>query len=236
MHIKKIVGFTLTAILLYIPDCFAQDTVQWTRGLRFGYDLSRLALYEFQPDRKGMEFSFDTEIKSKMFTTAEFGVEQAKRDISVLSYKSNGFYGRVGVDFNILKKDKLEKGRDVVFIGFRYGYFHDNQQLTKYTIPSFYTSDTASGGFSAKNIDGHWLEVVFGLKVEVLKNLFLGASLRGKVLLYSTKDVYYPYFMPGYGKGANGANFGISYSIYYQIPLMKVKPTKKAKKKTSEED
>jgi hypothetical protein len=236
MLIKKIAGFTLIAILLDISDCFAQDTTQWTRGLRFGYDLSRLALYEFQPERKAMEFSFDTEIKNNMFTTVELGEEQTTRDISMFYYKSSGYYGRFGVDFNILKRDKMEKGRDIVYIGFRYGYYHVKQQVDRYMIPSYYPTDTAFGSISPKTFDGHWLECIFGLKVEVLKNLFLGASLRGKVLLYSSKGVNYPYYMPGFGKGANSLNFGVNYSIYYQIPLMKVKYKKVVKKLDSKKN
>ena len=236
MFIKKIAGFILVLFLLSSAVGFSQDTLTWTRGLRFGYDLSRVAQYYLQPDRKAMEFSFDTEYKEDKFFTIEAGVEQSQKNSDVISYKSNGYYGRVGFDYNFLGRDKLEKGHDIVFIGLRYGYFNLNQTLNKYMIPSYYPSDTAWGSYPSKNLSGHWIEAVFGLKVEIVKNLFMGASLRGKVLLYSTKADNYPYFMPGYGKRANGANFGINYSIYYQIPIKKVKykqaePKKQPKKK-----
>ena len=231
MFTRKIAGFTLTAILLLnINHSIAQDSIQWVRGVRIGCDLTRFALYEFQPDRKAMEFSFDTEFKRNKFVTAEIGMEQSKNENIRLSYRSSGFYGRVGVDFNILKKDKLEKGRDVVFVGFRYGYYNMTQQTDAYVIPSYYSTDTLRGSYSSKNLYGHWVEVAFGLKVEVLQNLFLGASMRGRVLLFSKKDLNYPYYAPGFGKGANSTNFGVNYSIYYQIPLSKVTAKKVAKR------
>ena len=232
MFIKKIAGFILVTIVLNINNCIAQDTAQWTRGLRFGCDVSRFALSEFQQGRKAMEFSFDTEYKYNKFFTAEAGVEQISTSNDRLSYKSTGFYGRAGLDFNILKRDKLEKGRDIVYVGFRYGFYHVNHQVDSYVIPSYFPKDTRNGSFSSKNLNGHWIEVAFGLKVEVVKNLFLGGSARGRVLLFSGKDINYPNYMPGFGKGANKVNFGVNYSIYYQIPLMKVKPKKVAKIET----
>jgi hypothetical protein len=230
MYIRKIAGFILITIVLSTTNCFAQDTAQWTRGLRFGCDLSRFLVHEFQSERNAMEFSFDTEYKSNKFATLEIGLEKATKENNRISYKSDGYYGRLGIDFNILKKDKLEKGRDVVFVGFRYGYYRVNQQVNSFMNPGFYPSDTLRGSYSSKSLYGHWAEVAFGLKVEVLKNLFLGASIRGKFMLYAKKDINYPYYMPGFGNGANNANFGINYSVYYQIPLMKVTPKKPLKK------
>ncbi|HEY4787019.1 MAG TPA: DUF6048 family protein, partial [Bacteroidales bacterium] len=180
------------------------------------------------PERKAVEFSFDTEVKRNLFTTAEAGFEHVDKENDLLSYKANGIYGRVGIDYNILKRDKLEKGHDIVYVGIRYGYFVLNQRTDNYTIPGNYPGDTLTGSISSRNMDGHWIEPVFGLKVEVVKNLFLGASLRGRILLFSTKEkgINYPEYMPGYGNGANKSNFGVNYSIFYQIPIMKVKPKK----------
>ncbi len=238
MYIRKIAGFILITILLNIYNCQAQDSIAWVRGMRFGCDLTRFALYQFQPERKAIEFSFDTEIKHDLFSTIEAGVERTSKENDRLSYKSTGFYGRLGIDYNILKRDKLEKGRDIVYVGIRYGYFNINQQTDSYTIPGYYANDTLGGSIPSKNFDGHWIEPVFGLKVEVLKNLFLGASLRGKILLFSKKEngVNFPCFMPGFGNGANKANFGVGYSIYYQIPVMKVKVKKKAEPKSEKVD
>jgi hypothetical protein len=230
MFIKKIAGFTLIAILLNLNNCFAQDTVFWTRGLRIGCDLSRFALPELQPDRKALEFSFDTEFKNNKFVVIELGNEQVKTENDRLTYQSKGYYGRLGMDFNILKRDKLEKGRDIVFVGFRYGYCNINQQVNKFVTPSFFPKDTVWGSFPSANLYGHWLEVAFGIKVEVLKNLFLGTSLRGRVMLFSKKDINYPNFMSGFGNGANPNSFGLNYTVSYQIPLMKVAPKKVVKK------
>jgi hypothetical protein len=229
---RKIAGFILIAIPLYTNNCFSQDTVAWTRGMRFGCDLTRFAVGEFQPGRKAIEFSWDTEIKNNLFSTVELGLESATRENSNITYQSNGFYGRMGIDHNILKRDQLRK-RDIVYIGARYGFYTMNHQTDSYMIPGSHQGDTITGRFPSRTLNGHWLEGVLGVKVEVFTNFYLGASVRTRFLLFSKKDINYPYYIPGFGKGANIANFGITYSLYYQIPLMKVKPKPKEVKKTT---
>jgi hypothetical protein len=224
MSILKIANFIFFAILLNSINGQAQDTTEWTRGARLGCDISRFGLSLFQKGREAIEFSLDTEIKSDLFPAFELGGESAKQDNNRIKYKSNGLYARIGVDYNILGRDKLEKGRDIVYVGARYGFGLIKQQTDWYMVPGGALGDTITGSFPSANLSSHWLEGIFGLKVEVLHNLFLGASLRGKVLLFSKKNINYPFYMPGYGKGGNTSNFGITYSIYYQIPLMKVKP------------
>lgn len=223
MFTKKIASF-ISILLLSNILCFSQDSLAWVRGMRFGCDISRLGLYVLNQDRQAIEFSFDTEVKPNLFGTIELGRESSTKQSDLISYKSSGVYGRLGIDYNILKKDKYEKGRDLVFIGFRYGYSLMKQQTDNYTITG--PKDTVRGSYPSVNLGGHWVEAVFGLKVEVLRNLFLGASIRGRILLYSTRNINFPYYLPGYGSGGNKTNFGANYSIYYQIPLMKVKPKK----------
>jgi hypothetical protein len=64
--------------------------------------------------------------------------------------------------------------------------------------------------------------LVLGLKAEVASNLFLGWSIRYRILLNPDMDQNVtPQLIPGYGTGANNRGFGLSYSIYYKIPLLK---------------
>lgn len=200
--------------------------------MRFGCDLTRFAVGEFQSGRKAIEFSWDTEVKSDLFYTVELGLESTTKDNNSIRYKSDGFYGRLGFDHNILKRDQVKK-RDIVYIGLRYGFYRITQQTDWYMIPGSHQGDTITGSFSSKSLNGHWLEAVFGVKVELFKNFYLGASLRPRFLLFSKKDINYPCYMPGFGNGANKSSFGITYSAYYQVPFMKVKPKKKEVKETT---
>lgn len=224
MSIRKIAGSILTVILLSTGSIFGQDSIPWTRGIRLGCDVSRFTLGEFQPGRKGIEFTIDTEVKSNLYVTLEAGIEGAIRNNDRIRYKSNGYYGRIGFDYNMLKlKDSHHK--DMVYVGARYGYYSIEQQTDWYMVPNpLISGDTLVGSIPPANLNGHWLEGVFGVKVELFRNFYLGTSMRLRSLIYTKKGANFPLFNPGYGNGSKKLNFGLTYTISYQIPFMKVLP------------
>jgi hypothetical protein len=237
MSIRKISKFLF--ILLSFANVHAQQDSTWERGLRVGLDVSRFAMTVFTPERKAREISFDTEVKPNWFVTIETGLENVdllhqdstrippKRLITTLKYRSNGFYGRIGFDYNILKRDD-PRSRDVVFIGFRYGFYTMKQTTDWFTIYEPRYGDIADS-YPSKMLNGHWIEGVFGCKVEVTRNFFMGLSMRERILLFSKNDINFPFARPGFGDGSTKAVLGVNYSLYYQIPLMKVKIIPKPK-------
>lgn len=195
--------------------------VVWTRGIRLGCDVSRFLLPYTQKGRKAIEFSIDTEWKSRLFLTAEAGFENVSLSNNYIDYTSNGFYVRAGYDKNMMKHDAPQYN-DMFFIGFRYGMAIMEQQVNSYTIEDKYWGNV-SGDYSSKMIHTHWLEFVSGLKAEITKSIFIGFSARLRFRLFSTKAINYGYAYPGFGNGDNRLNIGLNYSIYYQIPIMKVR-------------
>lgn len=225
MSLTKIVRFTLSLLLAVPFNLNAQEktvNVDWERGIRLGCDLSRFALSTFQPERKGIEFSIDTEWKRNLFVTAEVGAEKVSDKSNRIDYTSNGFYGRIGIDHNIFARHDNPQSKDIVYVGVRYGFYSVTQRTDSYFIPEGYWGNT-SGSLATETLTGHWIEGVFGVKVELLKNMFLGLSARGRFLIFSQKNLNYPDYMPGFGDGSNKFNYGLNYSVYYQLPLMKVK-------------
>lgn len=204
-----------------------EKSYEWVRGIRLGCDLSRFGVPFFQNGRTATEFSIDTEIKRDLFPTFELGFENSKVNNDRITYKSNGLYGRVGVDYNILKREN-PTSRNVFFVGMRYGFSAAKQETDWNIKPGYW--EGAPSGSSSDILGTHWMELATGLKVEVLKNFFLGWSIRGRILFSGTDVENYPYAIPGYGNGAKGANLGMNYSIYYSIPLMKVKVVEKSSK------
>ena len=75
-------------------------------------------------------------------------------------------------------------------------------------------------GIPLSNITAYWGEAVVGVKGELLKNLYIGLTIRAKMMLSHTDyKSMTPYIVPGYGKGFNRFNAGMSYSIMYAIPI-----------------
>lgn len=205
-----------------VPD----SSIVWTRGVRLGCNLAPFILTGFQKDRKGFEFSIDTRLTPKLYPTFELGFENYQTSDSIIKYHSNGLYGRLGLDINLRDKDLA--GNDIFFIGARYGFYAMQHRTDNYTV---YDSiwGNVNRSIPQSSSYGQWIEILTGVKVEILNNFYLGWSLRSKFLINTTHGLNFPRYMPGFGNGANTVNFGVTYSIYYQIPLMKVRSRVKVK-------
>ncbi len=213
----------LLALALFGPvsgqEVSDQDTLR-TFGPRFGIDLARFLYILADPSEIGVEVSVDFEIYKNIYPVIELGYNTISDSEELFDYTSGGSYGRAGVDYNFLSR----KDRSVphtMTLGFRYGMTVFTHSIENVVIPDDYWGDYLPEPYE-NSLTGHWLEIVGGLKTEVVPNLFLGWSLRYKFLINPDMDpVMVPTLIPGYGTGGKSRTFGFSYSIFYKIPLFK---------------
>ena len=187
------------------------------KGLRFGMDLTR----PFQDlwvkgNRYGTEFSADMELWPNWFPVFETGYDVLKVKTTVIDYTGKGSYSRIGIDYNFLEAES-KKDKDILFIGFRYGFALANQQVNQYIINGYWGQTT--GQFANQKYFGHWGEVLLGIKGEIFRNFYMGWTVRGKVRM-NHKNLEIPpvYFIPGFGKAEKKFTLDFTYSIYYNIP------------------
>lgn len=186
--------------------------------VRFGCDLSRFALpYVGDIGSRGVEFSVDGELNYNYFPVVEVGRQLVKHNTDSIRYKMNGNYFRVGLDYNILKyKHRLD--RDICFVGVRVGCSKFSQEVPYVEVRNFRYDIVAD--MPKSNLDAYWGEAVVGLKGELLKNLYMGITVRAKMMFtHANYNTVTPYIVPGFGKGYNKINAGLSYSIMYAIPI-----------------
>ncbi|WP_159521083.1 DUF6048 family protein [Sunxiuqinia indica] len=187
-------------------------------GVRVGMDLSR-SLQHFwnKGNRYGTEFSVDMELVPNLYPTLETGWEKLRLTQDYLDYSAAGSYSKIGFDYNILVAENRQD-MDMVYVGLRYGFTLANQQVKSFYVPNYWGD--YSGSFDKQNYSAQWTEIVFGMKGEVLKNFFIGWSIRGKLKL-GQKDFDLPhvYFNPGFGPAEKKFNFDFSYSVYYNFPF-----------------
>ena len=96
----------------------------------------------------------------------------------------------------------------------------------------------SSGPQEFSGLSASWLEFVFGTKIELFANIYLGASIRlGFLVSNKEPDNFQNLFIPGFNKVTEGSKFGVgyNYSLTYFIPLYK-KVEKKKKEKVAEEE
>ena len=64
--------------------------------------------------------------------------------------------------------------------------------------------------------------MVTGLKIRVVKQLYLGFTLRYKLFMSTSgAEDLRPYYIPGFGKNIGTSAFGFNYYVSYRLPFRK---------------
>jgi len=219
---QKISGYIISLLLLLPVWCSAQDTIRYPinamRGIRIGVDVSRLLLpVIYKGERIGFEATADMHIKDNLFAAAEAGLLHVNLNSDDFHYSGNGVYAKVGVDNNLLKS-RRPNSNDIVYAGGRYGFSMFSHYADQLTIPGHFWPDATEQVIPKNFMHAHWVELLLGVKAEVLKNLYVGLNFRLKFMIVSPKDNYStPYQIPGYGNGSEGFAIGINYCVSYNI-------------------
>jgi hypothetical protein len=211
----------------------SKDSILYTvsGGLRIGLDVSRFVVMAFQPYRTDITVQADAQINKRLYGAIELGFNRTAHSDSNYTYKGSGEYVTIGVDYDFLKKqDRKEK--NMVYGGLRYGFAHNVYEVPSYVIHSDYWGTKIEGSYPKTSVTAHWIELVFGLRVEVLNNFFLGWGVREKIMVSSSAGTEFPpIVIPGFGSGGKRSQFDMNYTLSYYIPLYKVKIREEFKKK-----
>ena len=121
------------------------------------------------------------------------------------------------MDYNMLKKHPT----DYLGMGFRIGRADYKHYANNVIIEDDqWGISTESISIDSRSYSTYWLEASFGIKGELLKNVYFGWAATVKIAVSGRKDPdFQPIDIPGFGKGTNTVNLGANYYIYYQIPF-----------------
>jgi hypothetical protein len=230
---KRTLKYTLLLLLLtaLASTATAQEAGMRMRGIRIGYDLASLSLLYFDPDRMVYSFSFDYEAMQDIYPVLEFGFQNVGIEKENYNYRSNGFFGRAGVDVNLLKYEQTNV-YEMFYAGLRYGVSFFKHQADNITVPDDYFEGVNGAQIPDNRLNAHWISLVAGVKVELFTNFFMGWSVFGNIKLAQTKDPHMsPYHVPGFGKGDKRAGVVINYTVAYRLPTGTYKPRKIIKRK-----
>lgn len=167
------------------------------------------------------EAAFQADLKHKFFPTIELGFAGAnKLTNDKIGFKTNGLFGRIGIDFNVLTPKKDSKPTTNLFlVGLRLGMTNYSYNISNITITDDYWGGTKAVLYNDNSTTKIWYEIAVGVRVEVLKNIFMGWTLRSKSLI--SNDVegnISPWYIPGFGIN-NGTNWTINYTIGYKFNI-----------------
>lgn len=133
------------------------------------------------------------------------------------NYNARGKYFKVGADYNLFGRN-LPGEQNIIFIGLRYGFSN-----TSHKADNIFIQDTIwaprIGSLPESSMNSHWMEVTSGLRVQFNSFFSMGWSLRFKIMLSPREQLNKPYFIAGYGKSNSNTGFGITYSLFFTLPL-----------------
>ncbi len=191
------------------------------QGLSLGIDLAPFITRLIKDERTGFAFIGRYGIKNRWFAAGEVGFEHIKYNKETYNYKSNGTFIRVGMDYDIFNSEDFPTN-DNIFVGLRYAYAWQTHESERFTIIDSYWGDY-EGSVGTTSVNSHSVDVVGGLRCEVLRNFYMGWTFRCRFLLASKhSDDLKPYAIAGYGTYDNKVAIGFTYTIEYQIPFNKL--------------
>ncbi|MGM0933817.1 MAG: DUF6048 family protein [Bacteroidota bacterium] len=219
--------FLLATGFLFAQEPTALDTIDQREkyGIRVGTDLSKLARSFFQDDYDGFEIMGDYRVYDNFYAAAEIGSESLPFSEDNISVVSTGQYVKIGVDYNAY--ENWTGMENMIFAGLRYGFSTFKQELHEYTIyntSQFFGPDVRNEMIENSGLNASWIELIGGLKVEILNNLYLTANVQVKRRLFQkTPNNFDNLTIPGFNRTYDDSNFGVGYGygISYLIPIYK---------------
>ena len=197
-------------------------------SLRFGLDLYRIGLTQFSNDYSGLELVGDFKISKEFYLAVEIGREEATKQSEQVNFTTDGSYYKLGFDYNMY--ENLAGLDNQVHLGLRFATSNYRHILNKYTLldrTPFWpnSANEVTNGFATgkrDDLNAQWLEFVAGFKVQLLKNIYLGLSIRLNRLINDTvPENFDNIYIPGFNQKTDENKFGagFNYSLTYKIPI-----------------
>ena len=193
-------------------------------GIRAGIDLSK-QIRMLTEEYSGLSLYGDIKIKERLFIVAELGNDQKTIETENINSKLSGSYIKTGFNYNLY--NNLPGLNNEIYVGLRYSQSLFKNELIDYSIYNkdrFWNDQRILEYKEFDNLKSSWIEFVVGFNSEIKNNLFMGLSLRlNRMLKQDIPQNFTNLFIPGFNKVTENNNFGtgITYSIIYQIPIIK---------------
>ncbi len=194
--------------------------------IRFGIDLFQPILGQFDKTLNGFEVVGDLKIKENIYLSSELGSLRRTQQSELINFTTSGKYFKIGFDLNMYKN--WEGMNNQVYLGIRLAsslYEHNINNYTLYRTDQRFEYNIVETGYSTgkiNDLNAQWVEFIVGMKVEVLKNTFMGLSIRlNRLTGYNMPKNFGLLYIPGFNRVTDENIFGSSfnYTLTYSIPF-----------------
>jgi hypothetical protein len=207
------------------PVILPPDSTRWLNGFTMQIDAASIVSSALTNNGSySREGGIQLDLKHKIFPTFELGSAGMTKISATnnIGFQGSGAFERIGFDFNLRKRKIDSKPTNNLFTaGLRIGRSQFNYNVTNVTINDSYWGGTQTFDYPTQNTTRIWYEIVVGVHVEILKNFFMGWTIRNKNLI--SQDVpgeVSPWFITGFGQN-NVTNWGFNYTLGYHFGSQK---------------
>ena len=202
--------------------------------LRIGIDVFQPIISQIDKDISGIELVSDFQIKENLYISSEIGTLSRNQQSELINFNTSGSYIKIGGDFNMYKN--WSGMNNQIYLGVRLAnslYKHNINNYILFATEQVWDENIIDSGYKTgeiKDLNAQWIEFLVGLKVQVLKNIYMGFSLRLNRLINNTPtDDFGVLFIPGFNRVTDDNIFGSSfnYTISYSIPFKSSKEKNK---------
>ncbi|MFD0962857.1 DUF6048 family protein [Pseudofulvibacter geojedonensis] len=195
-------------------------------GLRVGTDISKLIKTAIRSNYTAFEINADYKFAKKYYIAGEIGYENHLINETQINLNTKGSYIKFGVDYNAYQN--WLNMENAIYAGLRYGFSSFSQTLNSYSIYNtddyWNENNLINTPESFNGISSHWIEFIFGIKTEVLNNVYLGVNVQLKRnISNNSAENFDNLYIPGFGKTYETSKWGVGfgYTINYFIPFYK---------------
>ena len=192
-----------------------KDSVALFRGVSVSADMVGLAQLAFS-DYGQYEAALRLNLKDRYFTIIELGIGKADHtdDGTNVRYKTSAPYGRIGIDFNLLKNKhdiyRLYGGVRLAYTSFKY-----DVESPVVTDPVW--GGTANYGGTGIKANYAWIEGAFGVDAKIWGPFHLGWSVRYRAKVSGdTGTLGNAWYVPGFGR-SGGTRMGATCNFSIDI-------------------
>ena len=224
----------LTMILCSFSQVKSQDTLFIPLKISAGIEVLGPVTYFIEKNALSVEGYISADLNEKISVVLGAGYLDYEYSQYNYTYLNNGFFLRIGTDFNLLKPKK-SLGKYWGGIGLRYGLSHFEWEVPLLRQSNYWGE--ASSSIPASKNWGHFIEASPGMRAEIFRNFSMGWSINIRMLLYTgNTNGLKPIYFPGFGNAEKRFSTGFSYFIVWNIPYKKIRViTKKEEPEETEE-
>lgn len=192
-----------------------KDTTALFKGFAVSADLAG-AVMTAVSDYGQYEAALRLNLKDRYFPIIELGIGKADHtdDGTNVRYKTSAPYGRIGIDFNLLK-NKHDIYR--LYGGVRLAYTSFKYDVKSPVVTDPVWGGTANYGGTGIKANYAWIEGAFGVDAKIWGPFHLGWSVRYRAKVSGdTGTLGNAWYVPGFGRSGGtrmGATFNFSIDI-----------------------